>query len=331
VSIPVTCNSCNSHFNAPDDAGGKRTKCPTCGGIITIPARAAVASGVGAAAAAFASEPATMPAQAGPAAVGEDRKQCPMCGEMIAAKAIRCRFCGEVLDPTMKGIVNMPGDVSEPGWKTVRSGLKTLYYSLATIFGAIVLAIVGGIILAALEGGRNFGPGGGNPPIGLMILFVLLGLTVLGAGLGALIGQIMCANVPASSGARGFAIGSAICLVGYVLASMIGGAIQNPAVRGIGGLMMMIGSVLFILFIRRSATYLNNPQLASSAGWYLVFSIALFVGTIVLMMIAVATDAMAMMAVVGLILIVCGLISIIWYLRLIRYLIATIEQSLGTR
>lgn len=38
MSIQVTCTSCKSQFNAPDNAVGKRTKCPKCGGIIEIQA-----------------------------------------------------------------------------------------------------------------------------------------------------------------------------------------------------------------------------------------------------------------------------------------------------
>ena len=33
---------------------------------------------------------------------GRGRRPCPMCGEMIVATAAKCRFCGEVFDPTLK-------------------------------------------------------------------------------------------------------------------------------------------------------------------------------------------------------------------------------------
>ncbi len=31
-----------------------------------------------------------------------DRKQCPLCGEMIAASAKKCRYCGHYLDPSVR-------------------------------------------------------------------------------------------------------------------------------------------------------------------------------------------------------------------------------------
>jgi hypothetical protein len=52
---------------------------------------------------------------------GSDRRPCPMCGEMIAANAAKCRFCGEIFDPTLlrlekskkKGAANADLDVLE--------------------------------------------------------------------------------------------------------------------------------------------------------------------------------------------------------------------------
>lgn len=38
MPIKVTCSSCSGVLHAPDDAAGKRGRCPTCGMILTIPA-----------------------------------------------------------------------------------------------------------------------------------------------------------------------------------------------------------------------------------------------------------------------------------------------------
>jgi len=32
----------------------------------------------------------------------ESRRPCPMCGEMILTTAVKCRFCGEIFDATLK-------------------------------------------------------------------------------------------------------------------------------------------------------------------------------------------------------------------------------------
>ena len=37
-------------------------------------------------------------------APAENRRPCPMCGEMILVNAVKCRFCGEVFDDDLKGV-----------------------------------------------------------------------------------------------------------------------------------------------------------------------------------------------------------------------------------
>jgi hypothetical protein len=44
MPIKVTCSNCGGVLHAPDDAGGKRGRCPTCGNILPIPAEAPRAS-----------------------------------------------------------------------------------------------------------------------------------------------------------------------------------------------------------------------------------------------------------------------------------------------
>jgi predicted RNA-binding Zn-ribbon protein involved in translation (DUF1610 family) len=129
VPIPVTCPSCGKKLQAPDAAAGKQARCPSCASLMTVPEPVHEAEEVGpdfgigepsgpsggvgglldeldaqSAAAGpavpWTPAPARAPAPAGP--VGEPRRPCPMCGEMILASAVKCRYCGEVFDPTLK-------------------------------------------------------------------------------------------------------------------------------------------------------------------------------------------------------------------------------------
>lgn len=45
MPIKVTCSNCGGVLHAPDDAGGKRGRCPTCGNILPIPAVAGAGGG----------------------------------------------------------------------------------------------------------------------------------------------------------------------------------------------------------------------------------------------------------------------------------------------
>jgi hypothetical protein len=327
VPIQVTCPSCQGMFNAPDSAGGKRAKCPTCGGAIQIPAHAVaeVLADGPAPANAYAGDDFSIPAPAGGVA-GEDRKQCPMCGEIIAAKAIKCRFCNEILDPSMKGMIGATSDASDPGWLRVRSGLATLYYCIVIIFITAILMGIGAVAAFAIAGNA-----GGDSPV-LALIFLVLGVVVIiGAGIGSFVGQVFCISVPENSGARAFIIGSIVCTVANVFLSMVGGAADSQAISGLGSLVSLVGSVLFILFIRQAATYLGDHQLATSAFRFILFGIAVVVGAVALGVMAGIAGAPALIAVLGLAVIVCAIVYLVWYLKLIRSLMATIDHRVGAR
>jgi predicted RNA-binding Zn-ribbon protein involved in translation (DUF1610 family) len=104
VPIKVSCPSCKAAFKAPDNAAGKKAKCPQCNGPIEIPFPEPVGGLLDAEVApdwGFDDEDFEVAAPfKSPEA--EERKPCPMCGEMIAREAVKCRYCGEVFDPALK-------------------------------------------------------------------------------------------------------------------------------------------------------------------------------------------------------------------------------------
>jgi predicted RNA-binding Zn-ribbon protein involved in translation (DUF1610 family) len=144
VPIRVSCPSCQRAFNAPDNAAGKRAKCPTCGGPIEIPGASAQAAPPAppkpiaplappahedifksaadpVSAFADADFDDDFPAMKSPS--DGDRKPCPMCGEQIQKDAVKCRYCGEIFDPVLRAqakkraIKESPGeDLSTGDW-----------------------------------------------------------------------------------------------------------------------------------------------------------------------------------------------------------------------
>jgi hypothetical protein len=94
MPIQFDCPSCGRALKAPDNTVGKTVKCPHCQGHIQVPGPIYEPEEVPAAP--YEMEPAAeAPAQ-------EDRRPCPMCGEMIKVGAVKCRYCGEVFDETLR-------------------------------------------------------------------------------------------------------------------------------------------------------------------------------------------------------------------------------------
>jgi hypothetical protein len=241
---------------------------------------------------------------------------------MISNKAIKCRFCGEVLDRSMRGVLTTPGDVSDPGWHKVRGGLGLIYYSIITIFAVVILVVIGAMIMGGLAAAQ----GGAGPPMAMLAVFGIAGLIALGAGIATIVGQVKCASVPEESGARGFAVGAAGCLLGNIALSFIGGAMQSQPIQSIGSLLSMIGSILFILFIRRAADYLGDRDLAASAGKFIIFGIVVFVGAIAVAVAAGVLQIPALFALLGFGALIAGLVGFVWYLRLIKSLMSAIDS-----
>lgn len=111
MPIKTTCPLCGKTLTAPDTAAGRRGKCPHCGASITLPA-AETPIDILEAEPVDAAQTLTPPplpiagdiplagtSQPGPAE--EARRPCPRCGESIAVRALKCRFCGAIFDPKL--------------------------------------------------------------------------------------------------------------------------------------------------------------------------------------------------------------------------------------
>ena len=111
MPISFSCSNCGKKLKAPDNAAGKSSKCPQCGSPVTCPEPVYDAElveplgGVDPYGDLDSDKPYAVanpiPAAAS-ASETEGRRPCPMCGEMIVATAAKCRYCGEVFDPTLK-------------------------------------------------------------------------------------------------------------------------------------------------------------------------------------------------------------------------------------
>jgi predicted RNA-binding Zn-ribbon protein involved in translation (DUF1610 family) len=107
----MKCPSCNQTLEVPEADAGKPVTCPACGAMMTAADVIYDAQEIGAEEIPQTSGPAGelhAAAPQGPSAEqaadqdGGQRRPCPLCGEMIIATAAKCRFCGAILDETLK-------------------------------------------------------------------------------------------------------------------------------------------------------------------------------------------------------------------------------------
>jgi hypothetical protein len=99
MAIQFSCPTCGKSLKAPETSAGQMAKCPYCQTHLQVPEPVAADVPVQAEEvpeATYGMQPA---AETPPA---EDRRPCPMCGEMIKVDAAKCRFCGEIFDETLK-------------------------------------------------------------------------------------------------------------------------------------------------------------------------------------------------------------------------------------
>ena len=155
MPISVKCTDCGKSLKAPDSLAGKKAKCPDCGAIVPIPKAALDAEEMG-------DGPVSKP-KAKPKPVEDDddslfddiaddeanapvdenakRKPCPMCGELIAKTAAKCRYCGEVLDPALRKRAKKSGSSSssEDELTGVDIALCVLCSGIGCIVGIVAL------------------------------------------------------------------------------------------------------------------------------------------------------------------------------------------------
>jgi hypothetical protein len=226
MPIKVTCPKCQGVLHAPDDAGGKRGKCPTCGTVLQIPADGPkVAAGT---------EPAFRAPEAAPEeAPGTQRSSFGAIPRPADVEARRAPPGGgsrmpppptfappepkKLPDPFAKAgkrpVAGVPGDGLVRAWRRTRRGLGwvqfALFLFLLAFLGRAGLAVAEkyGVQLPSKDPGYLKVEGLGNDrEIRWAVLLVPSALALLICTLG----RFGVSNAPRSSFAKGLATAAAL-------------------------------------------------------------------------------------------------------------------------
>lgn len=103
MPIDFPCPACGKTARAPDDLAGQAVRCTACRAVIHVPAPGVLEAEEVVVASPVAAPPSPAPPATQPQSAADVARQpCPLCGEAIALTARKCRFCGAVLDPTLR-------------------------------------------------------------------------------------------------------------------------------------------------------------------------------------------------------------------------------------
>jgi hypothetical protein len=275
MTIEFQCPGCGNALRAPDTTVGRMAACPKCGGHVTVPPAGVQAVPV--------AEPPPIPSAA------------PEAEDPLGA--LNAGFGNEAANPFGANPygarpITKPGGYSgygragtPPEWLGVRGGLSVCFVGNVLVMVGLVT-----VLLVALIGVNDGFRSGGAA---LFLLAKLL-CSIFAAGTaGWVIGNYRCGSAPDQSGARGFALGSAIlstpfaALVVVFVISMVFEIRQlimviAQAFEGIPEPVSWVlnkvpfaASVLFTLFLRRVGAYLGDFALASRVTNYLIVSCVL--------------------------------------------------------
>lgn len=177
MTIQLACPGCGKSLQAPDAVAGKPLKCPNCQHVFTAPEGVVDAEVVGGEGITTApAEP--VRERAGYREIrteregehGEERRPCPMCGEMIMADAAKCRFCGEIFDPELRRIEELRG--RRGGTADRDADLDAIEWVIA-----ILCSNIGCIIgIVYLIQGKPKGTKMLGVSVGVMLVWVVVGI-----------------------------------------------------------------------------------------------------------------------------------------------------------
>ncbi|MBY0525691.1 MAG: hypothetical protein K2R98_19960 [Gemmataceae bacterium] len=326
--MPITCicPQCQKTLAIGDEFAGQAMRCPLCMALFQAPApQAPVPQGAPASAPAPEPQPGWMAPGNGPqipygpvwGGIGETRpRRSPTAGG--------AEFNG----------VTPAGSKLDPGWHMVRRGLNLIPISLFIVF----------LVLAGSRAFLAFASPG--PKVTETVLLISIPIAIISTVV-AMLGTAMCCLVPGLPVARKMAIGSTGCLAGFLLVglftlgvtSVIPTIGERPGERAAGsqalsvlvpmaylpaGLLLVAGTVLFLLFLRAIAAHFNNRRIGQGALWcagFVAASPLVLLFIILLLWLtsrAIGGDGTGLAILVAVVVYGFVAVDLFWFLRVLR-------------
>ena len=327
MSIFVSCTGCLKQLKLPDNASGRKVRCPMCQTtfVAQTPAEEIEVLEL--------VEPAPVPARPAPPAA-------PRPSAVIAAPppAPKPRPAEEVADePPQDADLGGPPGGSKAGWRKVHSGLGLILLAIIiSIVGAVLLA--GGSFLMAMLGaagaqqlnpgvnpGRGFNPNAmaaanGNGVgvfLGAALLIPLLaGALGLAVFVSFLVGHAFCMLVPAAKGNGGFARG--LSVAAFCSFASVTGA--------------WVGTILHYFYLWSVCHALKKPMMARNVSNFMYAHVILVAGLFIGFLLGIVIGTMGLTVVAGfwivglMLLTALGSLGLfIWYIVLLVQIRAAIE------
>lgn len=247
-SIRLTC-SCGQMIQAKASLAGKRVKCPTCKQPVAIPS------------------PASSQGKDVPGLAKVSKSPTPGTPEVpfdnavwddLAKTAATAEKVKKVKHKPIQGSNQYAASRQSSSLDSVQRGITFLYIGVLLSVAAVV-SIVPVMLMEATP---------------LLIVCVLL---LIASSLLSMIGRILCLTVPKQVGATAliyFAVGFDVTAL---LASVSGMILGMPNLSGISGLLSVLGTVLFVIFLRKLAAYIKSDDLVQQASGVLILCAGLVV------------------------------------------------------
>lgn len=294
MPLTISCPSCPTKLKVPDDAGGRRIKCPKCGGVMTVPAGGADAdSGTQPPSPARPVSPVPTPAPV-PRPVRVAEPPAPPAARRAPddddrpARRVRSddddRPARRRRDDDRDDADEAPGGRLHPGWKRVALGYRMLGFAmLALLVGWVVTA---GAIVAT---GMSVGNGRNADEVVRLVAFGVGGFFVLVVGVLTLLGHLFLMGMPRDEdGGKGKTLAVVMLVLALVpglqvvipillavFSGGVGDALDKPKLRRRGyGLFIWYAIGLILQPLLMAAAFFGGAAIDRSGVFSVVAALA---------------------------------------------------------